>query len=49
MVFVPGELPVGEIVPITIDGAMVYDLTGHPAGYSNHEETTVALRAVEIQ
>ena len=32
LVFVPGELPVGELVPITIDGAMVYDLTGYPAG-----------------
>lgn len=32
MVFVPGELPVGELVPVTIDGAMVYDLTGYPAG-----------------
>ena len=28
MVFVPGELPVGELVPVRIDGAMVYDLTG---------------------
>ncbi len=30
MVFVPGELPVGEMVPVRIDGAMVYDLTGVP-------------------
>lgn len=30
MVFVPGELPLGELVPIRIDGAMVYDLTGQP-------------------
>ena len=28
MVFVPGELPVGELVPVQIDGAMTYDLTG---------------------
>ena len=28
MVFVPGELPVGELVPVRIDGAMTYDLTG---------------------
>jgi len=34
MVFVPGELPVGELVPVTIDGAMVYDLTAYPAGVS---------------
>ena len=31
-VVVPGELPVGEIVPIAISGAMVYDLTGTPEG-----------------
>ena len=30
MVFVPGELPVGELVPVRIDGAMTYDLTGQP-------------------
>jgi ribosomal protein S12 methylthiotransferase len=30
MVIVPGELPVGEMVPIHIDGAMTYDLTGRP-------------------
>jgi ribosomal protein S12 methylthiotransferase len=39
MVFVPGELPVGEIVPVVIDGAMVYDLTARPAGYSGGEIT----------
>ena len=27
LVIVPGELPVGEIVPVRIDGATVYDLT----------------------
>lgn len=30
MVFIPGELPVGELVPVKIDGATTYDLTGHP-------------------
>ncbi len=34
LLFVPGELPLGEIVPVTIDGAMTYDLTGYPAGTS---------------
>lgn len=29
-VIVPGELPLGEIIPIRIDGAMNYDLTGYP-------------------
>jgi ribosomal protein S12 methylthiotransferase len=28
LVIIPGELPLGEMVPIHIDGAMVYDLTG---------------------
>ena len=30
LVFVPGELPVGELVPVRIDGAMAYDLTATP-------------------
>lgn len=30
LVLVPGELPLGELVPIRIDGAMTYDLTGTP-------------------
>ncbi|MBT3240789.1 MAG: 30S ribosomal protein S12 methylthiotransferase RimO [Chloroflexi bacterium] len=29
MVFVEGQPPVGEIVPVKINGAMTYDLTGH--------------------
>lgn len=37
MVFVPGELPLGEIVPIRIDGAMAYDLTGIPDHISPYE------------
>jgi ribosomal protein S12 methylthiotransferase len=31
-VVVPGELPLGELVPIQISGAMTYDLTGTPEG-----------------
>jgi ribosomal protein S12 methylthiotransferase len=31
LVIVPGELPLGEMVPVRIDGAMTYDLTGYPA------------------
>ena len=30
LVIVPGGLPLGEMVPIRIDGAMTYDLTGYP-------------------
>ncbi len=29
MVFVEGQPPIGEIVPVKINGAMTYDLTGH--------------------
>ncbi len=32
MIFVEEKLKVGEIVPVKITGAMVYDLTGVPAG-----------------
>jgi ribosomal protein S12 methylthiotransferase len=32
MVIVPGELPLGELVPVQIDGAFAYDLSGSPAG-----------------
>ena len=31
LVLIPGELPLGELVPVRIDGAMTYDLTGVPA------------------
>lgn len=44
MVFVPGELPVGEMVPVTIDGAMVYDLTGYPAGYDTADDRLIQLQ-----
>ncbi len=30
LVIVEGELPLGEIVPVRIHGAMTYDLTGVP-------------------
>jgi ribosomal protein S12 methylthiotransferase len=33
-VVVPGELPVGEMVPIEISGATTYDLSGTPHGIS---------------
>lgn len=47
MVFVPGELPVGEMVPVVIDGAMVYDLTARPAGYKAGE-LTISLDDVTV-
>lgn len=54
MVFVPGELPVGEIVPVHIDGAMVYDLSGTPAGYAPQRNTggagaTIALDTIDAR
>ncbi len=50
LVIVPGELPLGEIVPIDISGAMTYDLTGTPAGLSfSGERTTIALDALQVQ
>lgn len=45
MVLVPGELPLGEIVPVRIDGAMTYDLTGVPAVIEPH---TITLHDVQI-
>ena len=30
LVLIPGRLPLGELVPVRIDGAMTYDLTGQP-------------------
>jgi ribosomal protein S12 methylthiotransferase len=30
LVIVPGSLPVGDMTPVRIDGAMTYDLTGFP-------------------
>ncbi len=35
LVLVKGELPVGQIIPVRIDEAMVYDLKGMPAHTSN--------------
>ena len=46
LVFVPGELPTGEIVPVTIDGAMVYDLTGYPAGYEPQATNLIQVDGV---
>ena len=30
LVLIPGRLPLGELVPVRINGAMTYDLTGQP-------------------
>jgi ribosomal protein S12 methylthiotransferase len=30
LAIIPGSLPIGEIAPVRIDGAMTYDLTGFP-------------------
>ena len=44
LVIVPGQLPIGEIVPVRIDGAMTYDLTGHPEG----TEILIGLDALRV-
>ncbi|MFN2208010.1 MAG: 30S ribosomal protein S12 methylthiotransferase RimO [Candidatus Promineifilaceae bacterium] len=47
-VVVPGELPLGEIIPIQISGAMTYDLTGTPEGLNRaHEGLTIDIGALE--
>lgn len=43
LVFVPGELPLGEIVPVRIDGALTYDLTGYPAGVTPNTASRISL------
>jgi ribosomal protein S12 methylthiotransferase len=55
-VLIPGELPVGELVPVRIDGAMTYDLTavpdsaGHPvAGLSLAGGVSIPLPTVKVK
>ena len=47
LVIVPGQLPLGEIVPVRIDGAMTYDLTGVPA--LETPQTIIPLTATAVQ
>ena len=43
LVIVEGELPVGEIIPVQIDGAMTYDLTGRvPSSQRIQVESSLA-------
>lgn len=50
LVVIPGELPVGEFVPVDISGAMVYDLTGEPAGLKQPGMTqAITLDSLQIQ
>ncbi|MFN2103244.1 MAG: 30S ribosomal protein S12 methylthiotransferase RimO [Candidatus Promineifilaceae bacterium] len=47
-VVVPGELPLGEMVPIHISGAMTYDLTGTPEGIDTaNDGLTIDIGALE--
>lgn len=49
LVVIPGELPVGEFVPTDISGAMVYDLTGTPAGLKSQDiSKTISLESLRI-
>ena len=45
LVLIPGELPLGELVPVRIDGAMTYDLTGQAVinGSVDQWISTIAL------
>lgn len=47
LVIIPGELPLGELVPVRIDGAMTYDLTGQPET-SPAQPVTLALDNITI-
>lgn len=54
LVLIPGRLPLGELVPVRIDGAMTYDLTGQPV-FDDCPEVialqtpSLTLDAVEVQ
>lgn len=43
LVIIPGELPLGEMVPVKIDGAMTYDLTGYPVLEPSQTITSIPL------
>jgi ribosomal protein S12 methylthiotransferase len=45
LVIIPGELPLGAIIPIHIDGAMTYDLTGEPA---TEPAQTITLNSIPL-
>jgi ribosomal protein S12 methylthiotransferase len=45
LVLIPGELPIGELVPVRIDGAMTYDLTGHPIFDGGEDISSVFSRS----
>ena len=53
-VLIPGELPVGELVPVRVDGAMVYDLTAvpdlaePPAGLSFDARPAISLSSITL-
>jgi ribosomal protein S12 methylthiotransferase len=50
LVIVPGELPLGEIVPIHISGAMTYDLSGTPEGVNIQTDAApVPLSTFEVR
>ena len=47
LVLVPGELPLGELVPVLIDGAMTYDLTARPV-FDNHNNTPASIQLGDL-
>jgi ribosomal protein S12 methylthiotransferase len=46
-VVVSGQLPLGEIVPIRISGAMIYDLTGTPEGIDQPGRAVINLNSIQ--
>jgi ribosomal protein S12 methylthiotransferase len=52
LVLIPGELPAGELVPVRIDGAMTYDLTGYPVtedGSAAFQADALSLATIEVR
>jgi ribosomal protein S12 methylthiotransferase len=52
LVLIPGELPLGELVPVRIDGAMTYDLTGYPVsgnGTAVFQADALSLGAIAVR
>ena len=48
LIFVPGELPPGEIIPIRIDGAMAHDLTGYPENMESFRSDSLLLPLTQV-
>lgn len=45
MVIIPGQIPVGSLIPVRIDGAMVYDLSG----VVEHDQSVIGLSEIHAR